>query len=92
MLAEVKTTSGARETINYAVFLPAMVRTAPAIGDRQLAERLVGGFEPRYPYAEHAIVAANAALAEAGGDLDAGSSIWTTRFFGSSSAWWGFSS
>ena len=48
-----------------------MVRTALAIGDPELAERLVSGLEPRYPYAEHALVAANAALAEARGDLQA---------------------
>ncbi len=30
------------------------------LGEFALAERLVGGFEPRYPYAEHALVAANA--------------------------------
>ena len=41
------------------------------IGDPALAERLVGGLEPRYPYAEHALVAANAALAEARGDCQA---------------------
>ena len=52
-------------------YLPAMVRTALAIGDRELAERLVDGLEPRYPYAEHALVAANAALTEARGDLQA---------------------
>ena len=48
-----------------------MVRTALGIGDRELAERLVYGFEPRYPYAEHALVAAKAALVEARGDLQA---------------------
>ncbi len=55
----------------YPVLLPAMVRTALGIGEPALAERLVGGLEPRYPYAEHALVAANAALAEARGDLQA---------------------
>ena len=49
--------------------LPAMVRTALGIGELALAERLVGGYKPRYPYAEHALVAANAALTEARGDL-----------------------
>ena len=69
LLEEIETTSGARGIMYYATFLPEMVRTALGIGDRELAERLVYGFEPRYPYAEHALVAANAALAEARGDL-----------------------
>jgi class 3 adenylate cyclase/tetratricopeptide (TPR) repeat protein len=71
LLAEVETTSGAREIMYYAVYLNAMVRTALAIGHRELAERVGGGVEPRYPYAEHALLAANAALAEARGDLQA---------------------
>jgi hypothetical protein len=48
-----------------------MVRTALGIGDRELAERLAGGVEPRHLYAEHALVAANAALTEVRGDLRA---------------------
>ena len=46
-----------------------MVRTALAIGALELAERLVEDVQPRTPYAEHALVAANAAFTEAGGDL-----------------------
>jgi hypothetical protein len=56
-------------TVYYPVLLPAMARTALAIGETALAERLVSGLQPRYPYAEHALVAANAALTEARGDL-----------------------
>ena len=48
-----------------------MVRTALALGDRELAERLAAGVEPPLPYADHAGVAVNAALAEARGDLQA---------------------
>ena len=69
LLTEIEATPGVREALNFAAYLPAMVRTALAIGERELAERLVGGVEPRHPYAEHALVAANAALAEDGGDL-----------------------
>src|SRR5438128_12175263 len=44
--------------------------TALALGDRELAERLARGLEPRYPIAGHALAAAGAALAEAHGDLE----------------------
>ena len=37
---------------------------------RELAERLVAGVDPRYPHADHPLVAANAILAEARGDLE----------------------
>jgi class 3 adenylate cyclase/tetratricopeptide (TPR) repeat protein len=65
LLAEIEATTGAHGSTNYATSLTAMVRTALAIRDRELAERLVRGVEPRFPYAEHALVAANAALDEA---------------------------
>ena len=68
LLAEVETYPGARGDTNYDKHLPLMVRTALAIGDSVLAERLVEGFAARNPYGEHALVAANAMLAEAGGD------------------------
>jgi tetratricopeptide (TPR) repeat protein len=71
LLAEVEAIPGARETPMYAANLPAMVRTAVALGNRALAERLAKSFEPRYPYGEHALVAANAVLAEARGDFEA---------------------
>jgi len=73
LLVETEATPGARENAYYAAFLPAMVRTALAIGDRRLAERLVDGVEPRNPYAEHVLVAANAALAEDRGDIQVAS-------------------
>ncbi len=69
LLTETEATPGVREALNYAAYLPAMVRTALALGESELAERLVGGLEPRHPYAEHALVAANAALAEHRGDI-----------------------
>ena len=69
LLTEIETYPGARGAPNYTVMLPTMVRTALGIGEPSLAERLVAGFEPRTPYAEHDLVTANAALAEARGDL-----------------------
>lgn len=53
------------------MLLPSIVRTALGIGDTALAARLVSGLEPRTSYAEHALIAANAALMEARGDLQA---------------------
>jgi class 3 adenylate cyclase/tetratricopeptide (TPR) repeat protein len=56
---------------SFAAWLAAMVRAAVLIGDPALAERLASGLEPRFPYAEHALVTTNAALSEARGDLEA---------------------
>ena len=69
LLAELESFPGARDNPNYPILLTAMVRAALQIGEPVLAERLVAGFEPRYAYAEHALVAANAAITEARGDL-----------------------
>jgi class 3 adenylate cyclase/tetratricopeptide (TPR) repeat protein len=71
LLTEVEALGGARKTAFYVPFLLGMVRTALTLGDRDLAHRLVAGVEPLIPYAEHALVAAGAALAEAHGDLPA---------------------
>ena len=71
LLAELELYPGARDNTNYLALLAAMVRMALQIGEPAIAERLVGGLEPRDPYAEHALVAANAALTEAHGDLGA---------------------
>ena len=48
--------------------LPSILRTALALGDRPLAERLSSGIDPASPIDEHALVAARAQLAEAAGD------------------------
>ena len=71
LLAEVDARPAVRQAVYYVVSLPTMVRTALAIGDGELAERLAAGVEPRTPYAEHALVTVSAALAEARGDLKA---------------------
>jgi class 3 adenylate cyclase/tetratricopeptide (TPR) repeat protein len=68
LLEELASYPGASENPNYLAHLPGMVRAALGIGRSALAERLVSGLEPRYPYAEHALVAANAALTEARGN------------------------
>jgi class 3 adenylate cyclase len=68
LLVELEETPGARETSYYARRLGAMVQTALAAGDPELAARLADGLEPRFPLREHALSAARAQLAEAAGD------------------------
>jgi tetratricopeptide (TPR) repeat protein len=68
LLAEIDALPEAQD-LYYVDCLPTIVRMALALGDRDLAERLVDRVEPSYPYAGHALLAANAALAEARGDL-----------------------
>jgi tetratricopeptide (TPR) repeat protein len=70
LLAEIEAMPDVREDVSYGVFLPAMTRTSLALGAAQLAARLVAGVESRLPYAEHSLVAANAALAEARGETE----------------------
>jgi hypothetical protein len=70
-LARIDIVPGGGTSLPYAPYLPGMVRTALAVGERELAERLVNGLEPRYPYAEHALVAAHALLLEDRGELHA---------------------
>jgi hypothetical protein len=71
LLQELEAFPGTHDTQFYPALLPAMVRTALGIGDSDLAVRLLGGLERRYPYAEHALVATNAELTESRGDLQA---------------------
>ncbi len=67
LLTEIDAYPGARNDATYVTLLPEMVRTALATGSLDLAVRLAADVEARTPYAEHAHVAANAALAEANG-------------------------
>jgi class 3 adenylate cyclase len=72
LLAEIEQTPGARDVPYYARQLGAMLRTALAADDPDLAERLADGLESRYPLREHALCAARAQLAEhAGNHTDA---------------------
>jgi tetratricopeptide (TPR) repeat protein len=68
LLVELEETPGARATSYYARQLGAMVRTALAAGDPELAARLADGLEPLFPLREHALCAARARLAEAAVD------------------------
>lgn len=69
LLAEVSATAGARDTQYYPALLPAMVRAAISLERLDLARRLADGVEARYLYTQHALLAADAALVEAMGDI-----------------------
>lgn len=69
LLAELAADPATRAQIEYATFLPGLVRTALGIGDEPLALRLVEGVQPRYAYAEHALVMVGAAISETQGHL-----------------------
>lgn len=66
--------------------LPMIVRTAVAIGQVELAERLARRSSLGIPYAEHALVAARAALAEAHGQVEAAA----TGYAEAAARWEGF--
>jgi class 3 adenylate cyclase/tetratricopeptide (TPR) repeat protein len=68
LLEELERSSGTRGDPYYAALLPELVRCALALGDLELAARLIAGVEPQTPLQQHALGACGAALAEAGGD------------------------
>jgi tetratricopeptide (TPR) repeat protein len=76
LLVELEQAPGTHETPYYGRYLPAMVRTALAVGDRPLAERLAEGLKLRQPFDEHARCGARAQLAEQAGDLSAAETMY----------------
>ncbi len=68
LLTEIEQTPGVRDVPYYSRQLGAMLRVALAAGDADLAERLAGGIEPRFPLREHALCTSRAQLAEHAGD------------------------
>ena len=70
LLVELAETPHGRYIPLFYAFLPEAVRTAVAVGDRDLAERLASSFEATYPYEEHAVCAARAVVAEARGETE----------------------
>jgi class 3 adenylate cyclase/tetratricopeptide (TPR) repeat protein len=64
LLIELDRAPGVRETPYYGRALPGMVRTALAVGDRDLAERLIAGIVRPFPLEGHALCSARALLAE----------------------------
>jgi hypothetical protein len=69
LLAEAESLRGARGSPYFVRQLAAMVRTALAGGNANLAAQLATGGEVRSPLDEHARIAAQAQIAETGGDL-----------------------
>ena len=78
LVAELVSYPGAQDNQYYPALLPALTRTALSIGRLELAHRLPDGLLPRHPYAEIALLAANAALREADGDLQAASDAYVS--------------
>lgn len=76
LLAELEQLPGLRQSPYYARQLPGMIRTALAADDPELAQRLVAGFEPRYPLEEHAFCAGSAQVAEHAGEYAQAASVY----------------
>jgi ATP/maltotriose-dependent transcriptional regulator MalT len=68
LLSELEQVAGTRTALDYASELPVLVRTTLALGDMELATRLLDGVEPRTPLSEHVLAACHAQLAEAAGE------------------------
>ena len=69
LLTELDQTPGTRADPYYASALPELVRSALALGDAELAARVVTGVEPVTPLQQHALATCRAQLAEAAGQL-----------------------
>jgi class 3 adenylate cyclase/tetratricopeptide (TPR) repeat protein len=76
LLSELERTPHYQEASSYASLLPGMVRAAVGAGDRAVAERLAGGFEPIHRYQEHALCASRAILAEGRGEAEEGARLY----------------
>jgi hypothetical protein len=68
LVVELAQVTGIRADPYYGALLPELVRIARAVGNAELAARLVDGVEPRTPLVAHALCACRAQVAEAEGD------------------------
>ena len=68
LLGEIDAVPNVCKTIFYSAWLPTLVRTALAVGERALAAALTTNYHPGTTYGAHALVAATAILDEARGD------------------------
>ena len=71
LLIELTTAPDTRDNSMFAAYLPALVRTALRLDQRSVARSLCEDYSPHTPYAQHALISASTALAEAGGDHQA---------------------
>ncbi len=71
LLSELAAKPDSRGNSMYAAYLPALVRTAVGLDEHGTAQSLAVDYRPHTPYAQHALVTATAALAEARGDHQA---------------------
>ena len=71
LLTELAAAPGTRDNTYYAALLAALVRTAITINHPDIAQSLTSDYQPHTPYAQHALITATAALAEAWGDHQA---------------------
>ena len=69
LLARARDIDGVQDAEFFPSLLPVLVRTTLAVGQPELAQSFVQGYEPAFAYGEHALVTALAALAEARGNL-----------------------
>jgi tetratricopeptide (TPR) repeat protein len=76
LVAEIEAYPDARNDGSYVAWLPGLVRVAQAVGDRDLAARLVADLEPKSPLGEHALVTARAAIAEQFDETEAAANLY----------------
>ncbi|MDQ6878926.1 MAG: AAA family ATPase [Candidatus Dormibacteraeota bacterium] len=75
LLAELAESPHGRDVPLFCAFLAEAVRTAVAVGDLTVAERLTSNFEATYPYEQHAVCAARAIVAEAQGETEVAAAL-----------------
>jgi class 3 adenylate cyclase len=68
LLSELEQVAGTHADPYYASVLPELARNAVALGDRELAARLVDGVEPTTPIFDHTLLVCRAQLTEAACD------------------------
>ena len=76
LLQEIAAYPGATESVDYAASLPGILRIAVRVGDLALAERIASGAEGKHPYGRNGIVASDAILSEARGDLESAAPLY----------------
>jgi tetratricopeptide (TPR) repeat protein len=71
LLGELTAAPDTRDNSLFAANLPALVRTALRLGEPEIAHSLGKDYQPRTPYAHHALITADAAISEDRGDHQA---------------------